>query len=397
MLLLMNSILLLLLLKETYSYSLVDNDNYQYQYHFNPYHDMTNNVQNKIFLHKLNVWRKHYRNFTREQIIHNKKRFELADNYITDNNSKNKNIKKNIAIIWRCHNSTTNAINRIKKWAKEFQEKNDIKSDIKYSLHISMDVSEGTKIYLETKRVFKDYDILFHSYSNQNMTKSYPILNEMLKRVPPYFFHQSLSVAKGFHIESICLWWSWINNIAIKISYDYIWIIEDDIGITGGLLKTGSLYEFVDLYDKKNWKKRNDEYENNNPDLITYGKYQTFYHGTYYDRWVYHDTVSNAYALLTHETEQFYTQEHVQRFSARYLNLLHYYIKTHKITAWSEQSSISIITSLKPHWRVGYIEYGNIGQYEVIKRINQTQFEKIQSIENNSSTNPIKLWHALKW
>jgi len=358
----------------------------------NPYHDMSENVQNKVFLHKLNIWRKHYRNYTKDDINNNKKRFELVDTYTPSNNNINKNI--NIAILFRCHNPTINSIRRIQKWIKEFKKH---KKSINYSMHMSMDVSAGLKPYLETKRIFEGYDISFHTYTNNNMTRAYPILIEMLKRVPPYFFDHSLSVAKGFHIEPICLWWLWVSN-DLKVSYDYVWTLEDDVGITGGSLHTGSLFEFVDLYDNKDWKNSKDDYENDNPDLITYGKYYTSKddRDTYHDRWVYHDTVSNAYALLTHEREQFYTQEHVQRFSARYINLLHYYAKTHKITAWSEQSSISIITNLKPKWRVGQIAFGNIGQYEVIKRINQTKFESIQSIENNSS-NTIKLWHALKW
>lgn len=387
-------VVMVALVIEVNGYSLIDNDhdnipNQQNKVH-NPYHGLSEVVANKIFMHKLNVWRNHYRNFTKEQIQAHKKRFELVDSYVSSKYVSS----KSTAVLWRCHNPTDNAIIRIQNWAKEF-EKNKAKSGIKYNLYISMDISAGTEYYLETKRKLEGYDILFHTYTNLNMSNDYPILIEMLRRVPPYFFDHSLSLAKGFHIESICLWWLWILN-TMKTSYDYVWVLEDDIGITGG-----SLYDFIHLYDNKDWKKQDDDYENNSPDLITYGKYYTSKndHDSYHDRWVYHDTVSNEYSLLMHEREQFYTQEHMQRFSARYINLLHYYIKVHKITAWSEQFSISIITHLKPKWRVGYIAYENIGQYEVIKRISQTKFESMQLIETNStiSKNQIKLWHALKW
>jgi len=400
-------IILLILLLIINSFSLVDNNN-DHQRHrqfdniINPYHLMSENVMNKVFLHKLNVWRKHYRNFTKEQIEYNKKRFELLDTYIVPTYPMS---KKNIAILWRSHSPTDNAINRIKKWAKEFQNYNKLKKidDINYSLHMTMDISAGNQFYISTKEKLEDYDITFHTYTNRNMTSNYPILIEMLKRVPPYFFEHSLSVAKGFHIESICLWWTWIqinSKLPRMVTYDDVWVLEDDIGITGGKLRTGSLLEFVKLYDEKDWRKENKElnYENDYPDLITYGKYYTAKdaYTNYYDSWVYHDTVSNTYASLIHEREQFYTQEHIQRFSARYINLLHHYTKINRITAWSEQESISIITHLKPKWRVGFIAFGNIGRYEVISRISQEKFESIEMIENNN-TNSIKLWHALKW
>ena len=399
--------LLLIVSLSINSYSLIDND-YDHKRHrpydgyMNPYHGMSENTMNKVFLHKLNVWRKYYRNFTKEQIEYNKKRFELLDTYVVPTYPM---IKKNIAILWRCHNPTENAIIRIKKWSKDFQNyaKSKRNGDINYSLHMTMDISAGNQFYLSSKEKLRDYNITFHTYTSRNMTSIYPILIEMLKRVPPYFFENSLSVAKGFHIESICLWWSWIqinSKLPKMVTYDFVWVLEDDIGITGGKLRTGSLLEFVSLYDQKDWKKENERYnyDNDCPDLITYGKYYTATadYKSYKDSWVYHDTVSNTYASIIHEREQFYTQEHIQRFSARYINLLHHYTRVNKITAWSEQESISIITHLKPKWRVGFIAFGNIGRYEVISRISQENFESIEIIENNS-TNPIKLWHALKW
>ena len=143
MLIILSNILLtllvtLLLLKESLSYSLVDNDHdyRQYENNFNPYHDMSENIQNKVFFHKLNIWRKHYRNYTKDDISNNKKRFELVDTYVPSTNNINKNL--NIAILFRCHNPTINSIRRIQKWIKEFKKH---KKSINYSMHMSMDVS----------------------------------------------------------------------------------------------------------------------------------------------------------------------------------------------------------------------------------------------------------------
>jgi hypothetical protein len=62
----------------------------------------------------------------------------------------------------------------------------------------------------------------------------------MLKRVPPYFFEHSLIVAKGFHIESICLWWTWVqinSKLPEMVTYDYVWDLEDDVGKLKILMK----------------------------------------------------------------------------------------------------------------------------------------------------------------
>ena len=86
----------------------------------------------------------------------------------------------------------------------------------------------------------KDIIITFHTYTNSNMTSNYPILIEMLKRVPPYFFEHSLIVAKGFHIESICLWWTWVqinSKLPEMVTYDYVWDLEDDVGKLKILMK----------------------------------------------------------------------------------------------------------------------------------------------------------------
>ena len=81
-------ILFFLYIRTCGAYSLVDNDHENLPHYqneniiHNPYHGLSETVTNKFFLHKLNVWRSHYRNLSKEQIVLNKKRFEFSDSFI---------------------------------------------------------------------------------------------------------------------------------------------------------------------------------------------------------------------------------------------------------------------------------------------------------------------------
>lgn len=173
------------------------------------------------------------------------------------------------------------------------------------------------------------------------------------------------------------------------------------------------MLDFVSLYDTSwniekekqiNSRKVGTDSHKTLADFITHGEYLTMRDDSesYKERWVYHDIVSDKYSALVHERSQVYTQEHVQRFSGRYLETLDKF-SIEGVIAWSEQSSLTIIRALCPDFYVSFLRRENIGEvYLVDGKLTKANYyafvlrQREEKKKSDSRSVP-QLWHPLKW
>jgi hypothetical protein len=209
-----------------------------------------------------------------------------------------------IAILIRSHNPTPSALSRIIRWAKS------IKGHSRYQMHISMDVTNGMEAYQTTYRALRPFDVVFHRYNNGNISDAYPILEGIVPRIPPFVLTHGFGsgYAKGFHLEALSVWWTYIQS-KLRLQYSYVWVMEDDVGLTGG-----SLLDLISSYDQPPTITVSAGLGSKRPphqaDLITWGEYQTAHNAkeTIDQRWIFHDTVTELYAAWVPELSQVYTQ-----------------------------------------------------------------------------------------
>ena len=134
------------------------------------------------------------------------------------------------------------------------------------------------------------------------------------------------SLAWGFHIEPLVLWWL---SLPSSERYDFVWVLEDDVGVAGSL---------VDLIQ---------EYSSNPADLLSHTV------GPMNPEWCWRDVHTAEFAKLAQpntrkrkrgESGFFNSPEHVQRFSAKLLNRLADLCVNKGVTAWSEMFAPTVAT-----------------------------------------------------
>lgn len=180
----------------------------------------------------------------------------------------------------------------------------------------------------------------------------------------------------SFRSSKLLLWISHTESIIIfynklKIKYNFIWIIEQDVGYVG------NLYKFINMY------------KNNVNDLITFGV------GKVNSKWVWFNCATEQYLkrrqLFFKYNYGYANREYVQRWSKIYINKLKNDLKN-SFHSQTEASSIELIYyhnlsySTIPRKFIGY-------KFMAGKSLTEKQWINITKTNDNKN----KLFHPLKF
>jgi hypothetical protein len=289
-------------------------------------------------------------------------------------------------LIVRCHMPTVAAMKRILSWEA------DLRGSC-YDLVLSIDVTNGGthKQNVEKTLLTNSSNIEVHSYTSAEMLTEFPALRQAMQRMPPMWTQWATggkdsckpSLAWGFHIEAICLYTSKRSCRQAPCDvYDFVWVLEDDVGFTGNILNLLSAYQDnkADLITESCWpSKRWDPF----------GAVQS--QGSE-EGWCWHDTGSDSFLHAVSDHERFHTREHVQRFSTRYLRHLNS-LSRHGMLAWSELSSITLCKH-EPSLKCTFFDPCHIGfPYSFDRRLSERAFR----CKSRDPPSHNRLFHSLKF
>ena len=305
--------------------------------------------------------------------------------------------KKTLAVVVRCHNPTAASLGRIASWCKDVRGCVDVWISIDTSTQTPSRRREASKKRRRSggggavesrgpaRRVMESLegdhglsagtDFFLHTYDEVDMVRAYPTLRNVAKRrrlvETSEFFQGSHSLAWGFHVEPLNLWF---QRLGASRTYDFVWKFEDDVGLSG------PLSAFLRTFDG-----------DASSDLIT----SDVDHrpGA---KWWWVDACSEAYeARYKRDNAKLATREHVQRFSRKLLDRLHVLNVRDECTAWSEALAVTVchgeddlVLTKLPKALLG-------DPYDHKGRVTERQWRDILSSKSDRRKN--RLYHALKF
>lgn len=222
-----------------------------------------------------------------------------------------------------------------------------------------------------------DRTIVYSGYTEADMATAFPVMAELRASVPntqdvidAFSLPCRKSLAWGFHVEAILLWWA--RTCGTSEEPSAVWIVEDDAGYSGDLVA------FLRSMECEGSKVRN-------ADLVTHGLRRVE------ESWVWRDTGSPAFLQLAPRTRRLRCAEHLQRMSARLLRALHDYC-LQGVSAWSEMS-VPTLCSLAG-LRLEALPAEHIGMvFAFDGKVPPTAWPRLCA----SAATKNKWWHALKW
>ena len=217
--------------------------------------------------------------------------------------------------------------------------------------------------------------VVIHRYTEEELLKSFPQLKDLQRyliedlKVREMVSRQN-TLAWGFHVEALALWW---QKKCGKHDYDYVWVLEDDVGITTCI---STLLE---------------SYENEDADLITDGIKQNS------TDWYWKEVhTQNFFAEVGCENKKkVVSKEHVQRLSCKLMEKLCFLSLERGVHCWSEAFTSTVGHCTKEMRVVGFQPQHLGDPFKWNGRVSREEWEKILA-EENESTDP-KLYHALKF
>lgn len=239
------------------------------------------------------------------------------------------------------------------------------------------------KRYLHWKKYFPQNCHIFllsTSYINNSLLNISKIKLVVVTFKEIFNYYPNIKHLKGncssFKTPRLLLWVSHTESIIIlynklKFKYNFVWIIEQDVGYVGNLFK------FINMY-------RNDD-----SDLITFGV------GKINPKWIWFNCATEQYLKRRREYFKYNygyaNRECVQRWSKKYINELQrdLYNNFHSQT---ETSSIELVFyhnlsySTIPYKYIGYV-------YNAGKSLTENQWINITKTKDNKN----KLFHPLKF
>ena len=86
--------------------------------------------------------------------------------------------------------------------------------------------------------------VQFHEYCQKDMEGQYPVLSQDLLNNPCMRSTKDLrsgkySLAWGFHNEAVNMWY---QSLSHDRKYDYVWIMEDDVGFSSNWMDFFEIY-----------------------------------------------------------------------------------------------------------------------------------------------------------
>ena len=242
---------------------------------------------------------------------------------------------------------------------------------------------------------------ILHTYCGSDLAAAFPVLEkECLARVEaashgawhrwggatrrPGQVLLPASLAWGFHGEAVNLWaccaesWDW--HVA---TWDFVWVLEDDVGCAGGDLVMDCLAAYADDVSS---------------DLIGAMPEPVFRMGrggrALGSRWCWAHTGSDAFLARVASADRLKAAEHVQRFSRRLLEAL-YDLATDRqapITAWSEMATPTLCRHLRLH--ATSLRNEHLGDpFAFDGRVTEEEWERLCKLPSQRG----RLFHALKF
>ena len=169
--------------------------------------------------------------------------------------------------------------------------------------------------------------VQIHRYTEDDMTRAFPHLIAMRRLLVDDMRIKEIasgkcSLAWSFHAEALMLWWR-----QSKVDYNFVWRIEDDVGIAGGTP--------VDLAHA---------YARAEPtaDLITQNLRDVS------RTWHWRDVHTGEAFLQAVDQKRMANREHIQRFSRKMFQVLDGLV-SRGVTAWSEMFIPSVAQCKSRH------------------------------------------------
>eukprot|EP00930_Biecheleria_cincta_P047195 TRINITY_DN32663_c0_g1_i1.p1 TRINITY_DN32663_c0_g1~~TRINITY_DN32663_c0_g1_i1.p1 ORF type:complete len:374 (+),score=65.80 TRINITY_DN32663_c0_g1_i1:239-1360(+) len=286
---------------------------------------------------------------------------------------------RSTAIVVRVHGGTTDAMfSRHLAWAAElFAESSPSLPISKPALCILVDetFSEAGEIQRRVERLADAAGIntqafSIYPYTEEDMLMQFPSLEVIRASLPKSQAVQDCfrlpgpkSMAWCFHVESLLVWWLQLQRTDRP---GFVWVIEDDAGLSGSLL------QFVGAYREEH------------ADLITHGLQAVE------DSWIWRDAASSKFLCLP-RLERLRCAEHLQRFSSALFDALAGFSQQ-EVTGWSE---MSVPTLCKSAGLVCVpIRAEHVGRvFRFDGKVPAAVWPHL--CENQQTKN--RWWHALKW
>eukprot|EP00928_Gymnodinium_smaydae_P064864 TRINITY_DN48104_c0_g1_i1.p1 TRINITY_DN48104_c0_g1~~TRINITY_DN48104_c0_g1_i1.p1 ORF type:complete len:410 (-),score=24.87 TRINITY_DN48104_c0_g1_i1:123-1352(-) len=321
------------------------------------------------------------------------------------------------AVLVRIHSPSEATLARLGAWARDLHASG-------VDFWISMDTtSQDASARRRVEAAVANWPasarstVRVHYYCQDDLLQNYPALIELLTIMPlpviPGGGHYqgasmpARSLAWGFHAEAINLWFRQ-HNMDQKyradgscndcLNYDFVWVLEDDVGFSGNL---STLIE---------------HYASDDSDLISapgldgvlkgedgFGRPKPRVPGDWRwprditlnpDGWCWYFMRSANFRKRIEAcgAEQRNTGEHVQRYSAKLLNELHAWSAQGAI-AWSEMS-VPTVCAAVPGLKPSVLDASLIGvPFSVCGRVSADAWDEI--MQNTSMSD--RLYHALKF
>lgn len=320
------------------------------------------------------------------------------------------------AVLVRMHDPSEATLERLSAWVEDLCKHDDV------DLWVSVDVTwkhfrarERIEAAIQTWPVKMQNAVGLHFYDRNDLLNEYPALIEVWKSIwlpcipgGGTYLGAPMSLRDfgwGFHPESINVWFQ--KCISKKLKgihqaprdiYDFVWVLEDDVGFSDGL------YSFVK------------HYVSDSADLVTghgftghetaengFGRPQPQIPGDWrWDKrewygtkgWCWYHVRSSNFRERIEKlgAVQLASPEHAQRFSRNMLDELHNWGKADAI-AWSEMSTPTICKAIST-LRCRHLDSQTIGvPYSFKGRISREDWAAIL----NDPAQKGKIFHALKF
>mmetsp|Transcript_2133 Transcript_2133/g.4064 ORF Transcript_2133/g.4064 Transcript_2133/m.4064 type:complete len:324 (-) Transcript_2133:281-1252(-) len=264
------------------------------------------------------------------------------------------------AVMTRCMHPLAGAVARIADW------RSSLPKEVDFWVQVDNSTGGANADFKTIRSGLSDPDsVEFSAFTVEQMTERFPSLSNLLDR--HHLDSVGASISWGFHIEALNLWYEIVRP---RKHYDYVWIIECDVGFSG------KLGDFVG-----NMTSRNEDL------LLPYKRVMN-------SSWPFYNTATPAFAQIApNTTDRIYGAEQFQRISAKLFDILLDW-SSRGVSAWSEMSTP---TAVKYYNLTDYelTPYFDINQMDWDKRVSREEWKRIMQSTDPDVVN--HFYHALKW